>query len=79
MFYTYIIKSTSHPNQRYIGYTSNMKQRLIAHNNGKCKHTIKFVPWELKFFAAFPDKSKAIQFEKYLKTGSGFAFSQKHF
>ncbi len=39
MFYTYIIRSISFPQQRYIGYTSNLNQRLEAHNYGQDKHT----------------------------------------
>jgi hypothetical protein len=32
MFYTYILRSLSHPDQRYIGSTSDLKSRLIKHN-----------------------------------------------
>ncbi|NOY74850.1 MAG: GIY-YIG nuclease family protein, partial [Kiritimatiellaeota bacterium] len=57
MFYVYILESISHPGELYRGFTSNLKQRLANHNAGKCRHTAKFVPWRLKFYAAFDDES----------------------
>jgi hypothetical protein len=30
-------------------------------------------------FIAFPDEQRAIQFERYLKSGSGRAFAKRHF
>jgi putative endonuclease len=71
MHYTYILKSISHPSQIYIGFTANLKQRLIDHNSGKSPHTNKFKPWNLDFYCAFNTEEKAINFEKYLKSGSG--------
>jgi predicted GIY-YIG superfamily endonuclease len=35
MFYTYIIQSLSHTDQRYIGHTEDLRQRLVDHNAGK--------------------------------------------
>ncbi|MDX2095626.1 MAG: GIY-YIG nuclease family protein, partial [Alphaproteobacteria bacterium] len=34
-------------------------------------------PWELVWYCAFPDKYKALEFEKYLKSHSGRAFANK--
>ena len=79
MHYTYILKSISSPTQTYIGYTSNLKQRLLDHNSGKSPHTNKFKPWHLDFYCAFNNEEKAIAFEKYLKSGSGRSFTKKHF
>lgn len=53
MFYTYVIESLTHPTQRYIGHTEDLRQRLAAHNAGQCKHTSKFVPWKIKVYVAF--------------------------
>ncbi|MGC9364216.1 MAG: GIY-YIG nuclease family protein [Fidelibacterota bacterium] len=77
MFYTYIIRSKFDPIQTYIGYSSNLSQRVQYHNSGKCKHTAKYLPWELIFYAAFNTKKKAMDFEKYLKSHSGKAFASK--
>ena len=79
MYYVYILKSIPYPNKTYTGYTTNLKQRFIDHNYGKSIHTIKYKPWKLYAYFAFSEKSKAIKFEKYLKSGSGRTFSKKHF
>ncbi len=34
-------------------------------------------PWALEFYAAFPDKKVALNFEAYLKSHSGRAFARK--
>ena len=63
----------------YIGRTSKVINRLNEHNHGKCKHTSKFRPWELIASITLCTEKKAIEFEKYLKTGSGRAFQKRHF
>ncbi len=50
---------------------------LAAHNHGQSSHTAKFKPWQLIMYLAFRDRSKAISFEKYLKSHSGKAFANK--
>jgi predicted GIY-YIG superfamily endonuclease len=77
MKYVYLIRSKSHPKQNYIGITSDLQKRLIVHNNGGSIHTSKFKPWELVTYMGFADASKALEFERYLKTGSGRAFAKK--
>lgn len=77
MNYVYLIRSIADPNHTYIGATSDLKQRIADHNSGKSAHTSKFIPWELEFYLAFPEKIKAYEFEKYLKTHSGRAFASK--
>ena len=46
MYYVYFLRSKGHPDQTYIGSTSNLQQRLSDHNSGKSIHTNKFKPWE---------------------------------
>jgi len=77
MHYVYIIQSESHPTQRYIGYSSDLKERIQHHNSGASPHTSKYTPWALLFYCAFPEKMKALNFERYLKSHSGKAFSAK--
>jgi predicted GIY-YIG superfamily endonuclease len=79
MYYVYLIKSESYPDQRYIGFTKNLKQRLKTHNSGNSSHTAKYLPWKLVTYHAFSDKLKAQEFERYLKSGSGQAFANKRF
>src|SRR2546430_16574487 len=77
MWYVYIIRSISSPEKEYIGATADLKQRMSDHNAGKSTHTAKFKPWKLVWYCAFPDKFKALAFEKYLKSHSGRAFAKK--
>lgn len=79
MFYVYIIRSTKDPTQRYIGVTQDIEQRLQKHNAGGSPHTSQHKPWTLETIIGFTEKTKANAFERYLKTGSGFAFAKKHF
>jgi putative endonuclease len=77
MWYVYIIRSVSSPNQEYTGMTADLKQRIADHNAGKSTHTAKFIPWKLVWYCAFADKLQALEFEKYLKSHSGRAFAKK--
>jgi predicted GIY-YIG superfamily endonuclease len=76
--YVYLLRSISHPNQRYVGLTADLKKRITEHNAGKSPHTDKFVPWQLVTAIYFADKAKAEAFERYLKQGSGHAFANRH-
>jgi predicted GIY-YIG superfamily endonuclease len=77
MFYVYLIRSIPHPDQTYIGFTQDLKRRLEAHNRGGSVHTAKFKPWELISYHAFRERKLAMDFEAYLKTGSGQAFAKR--
>ncbi len=79
MYYVYIIRSINYPDQIYVGHTSNLKKRLSNHNCGTTFHTDKYRPWDLVVFLGFKEEIKAIEFEKYLKSGSGRAFRDKRF
>ncbi len=77
MHYVYAIRSLSRPDQTYIGETGDLRRRIRQHNNGESVHTSKFIPWKLEFYLAFESKSRAREFETYLKSHSGKAFAQK--
>ncbi len=79
MYYVYLIRSERFSNQTYIGLTDNLKARMQKHNEGGSPHTSKYKPWGLVSYHAFADRKLAAEFEKYLKTGSGRAFSNRHF
>lgn len=79
MRYVYLLRSASDPAQRYIGRTSDLHARIRAHNSGRSPHTAKHVPWRLVVAIAFEDDQRAVEFERYLKTGSGRAFANGHF
>ena len=77
MYYVYRIERVSVQGERYLGMTTDLKERLQRHNAGKSFHTSKFKPWKLTTYIAFSDRAKARVFEHYLKSGSGHAFARK--
>ena len=77
MFYVYLLRSESAPDQRYTGFTRDLKARLKFHNEGASRHTSKSRPWRVVTYFAFTDEQKARAFEHYLKSGSGAAFADK--
>ncbi|MFH1507169.1 MAG: GIY-YIG nuclease family protein [Candidatus Omnitrophota bacterium] len=74
----YILISKKYPDRIYIGLTEDVSRRIDEHNADKSSYSRKYGPWELITYTTFNDKKKAIKFEKYLKSGSGFAFLKKH-
>ena len=77
MFYVYMLKSESHSDKRYTGFTTDLQQRFKKHNEGASVHTAKYRPWRLIAYFAFEEERKAREFEFYLKSGSGKAFANK--
>lgn len=77
MHYVYLIRSQSHPDETYIGLTSDLRARIAKHNEGGSPHTAKFRPWNLVSYLAFSSRDQAAAFESYLKSGSGRAFAAK--
>lgn len=79
MHYVYILRSINNPDKIYTGYTTDLKSRLEAHNTGSSVFTKDYGPWKIAFYCYFEEKTKALEFEKYLKSHSGRAFKQKRF
>ena len=79
MKYVYLLRSLSHPDQRYVGLTVDFQSRLAEHNRGKSPYTSKYAPWRPVVVVRFDNDEKAEAFEKYLKHGSGHAFAKRHF
>lgn len=75
MFYTYLLRLSN--GRFYAGYSSNLKSRIETHKEGRVPATKDFLPIELVAYLAFSKKINAINFEKYLKSSSGFAFRNK--
>ncbi len=74
MFFTYALYSRKY-NKIYIGFTSDIEQRLIAHNDPMNKgFTGKFQPWCLIYIENHEDKGSAMKREKELKTAKGREF-----
>ncbi|MFA5020599.1 MAG: GIY-YIG nuclease family protein [Patescibacteria group bacterium] len=77
MHYVYILQSRK-DNSRYIGVTADLKRRIQEHNTGNSRYSSTKMPFELIWYSAFIEKTKAYEFEKYLKSSSGYAFTKKH-
>jgi putative endonuclease len=69
-YYVYILLSEK-DNQWYTGYTSDLKQRLALHNEGKVESTKNRRPLKLIYFEGCLNQQDATRREKYLKSGSG--------
>ena len=78
MRYVYLIQSLSHPDERYVGITDDLKRRLRDHNSGESRHTAKYRRWTPIVVVRFTDDVKARAFERYLKSGSGRVFAKRH-
>lgn len=76
MFYTYVLKSKK-DKELYIGFSSNLKQRIEEHQKGLVKITRDRRPFELVYYEACCDKKKAVEREKALKTGFGRSYLKK--
>jgi putative endonuclease len=71
MFTVYILYSAKF-NQIYIGYTSDLYNRFLSHNELAIKgHTIKYRPWIIAYTEAYQTKTEAIKRENYLKSTQG--------
>jgi len=74
MFTVYVLHSKLF-DKIYIGFTSNLVQRLLSHNElGKKGWTISFRPWTLIYKEELNLKSEAMKREKQLKTAAGRTF-----
>ncbi len=72
MYYAYILQLAN--GSYYHGFSTNLENRIKEHCQEFVSHTKNLRPVELVFYAAFETKKKAFDFEKYLKTNSGFVF-----
>lgn len=68
--YVYLLRSEN-SGDLYLGYTTNLRKRLMEHNNGLNKSTKHARPWKLVYFEGCLDKEDALRREKYLKTNQG--------
>ena len=70
MFYTYCLQSLKNK-KLYIGFTEDLKKRLLEHNRGLNFSTKRYLPWKVIYYEGCVEKSDARRREKYLKTTQG--------
>ena len=64
----YLIKTINgFKNKSYVGFTNNIKSRLIRHNTNKGAKATRGYKWELIYKKIFYNKSKALSYEYELK------------
>ena len=66
MHYVYILYSEKF-DVYYKGETTDMEQRLAAHNDNLSSYTKGKGPWKLVYMEIMPDRSAALKREKMLK------------
>lgn len=77
MYHTYIIYSKS-KNRYYVGYTSiGVNKRVERHNMGWSQSTKMGIPWVLKYFKSFDNKSDAIKWENFIKRQKSRSFIER--
>lgn len=69
-YYVYILRS-SVDKELYIGFTTNLKERLVAHAKGQVQSTKKRRYMKLIHYEYFINKMDAKAREIYLKSGYG--------
>lgn len=69
-YYIYVLISLK-DSRLYIGFTTNLKNRLIEHANGLVESTRARRPLKLVYYECFIDKEDAKTRERFLKSGFG--------
>ena len=76
MYYVYFLKSCIR-NRYYIGFTTDIHQRLQEHNSGSTKSTKPYRPWILVHTECYVEKGEATKREWHLKHPQGY-LEKKH-
>ncbi|QQR68216.1 MAG: GIY-YIG nuclease family protein [Alphaproteobacteria bacterium] len=77
MWYVYFLRlSNGHV---YVGSTNDLKRRFSSHQSGQVESTKPHLPAKLKSYIAVETEDIARTLERYFKSGSGKAFSNKRF
>jgi len=74
--FVYVLRSKT-SGKLYVGLTSDVERRLVAHNAGKNRSTARQKPWEVAVSVEFRAEPPAVRFERYLKSSSGWAFVKR--
>ena len=72
IYYVYMLKSKSIKPVTYVGYTKNLKNRIILHNTGKGAKFTRGRKWVLIYKEKYKSKKEAISREYYIKKNKTF-------
>jgi putative endonuclease len=70
MFYVYVLHS-KRDFGLYIGYSTDLRRRLMEHKEGASQATSYRSPWNLIYYEAYVEAADAIGRERYLKSSGG--------
>jgi putative endonuclease len=59
VYYVYLLESLSDPKRRHVGFSEDLRQRLLDHNEGRLPRTSGCRPWRIKTYVAFSSKREA--------------------
>tara|TARA_B100001287_G_scaffold244227_1_gene220765 strand:+ start:331 stop:597 length:267 start_codon:yes stop_codon:yes gene_type:complete len=67
-YYVYLITTSKNDKTiSYVGYTNNLKKRLLAHNAGKGAKFTRGRKWKLIYYEKLTNKSVALKRENEIK------------
>ena len=66
-YYVYMLRSQDKKKITYVGYTSDLKKRIILHNLGKGAKFTRGRKWKLIYKEKISSKKEAISREYYIK------------
>ena len=66
-YYVYMLKSMGRKSVTYVGYTNNLKKRIILHNSNRGAKFTKGRQWQLIYKEKLKSKKEAISREYYIK------------
>ena len=69
MWYVYILYS-SKIDAYYTGVTRDLDWRIVRHNMGWGRYTKRGIPWELKYYEPYTEKTAALKRERVIKKQS---------
>ena len=66
-FYVYVIGSKKTPKKTYVGWTNNIKKRLLKHNLGRGAKFTRGRKWKVLYFEVLKSRSAALKKEYKIK------------
>lgn len=70
MFHVYVLRSVKDGNI-YIGYTNDLRKRIVQHNHGQSFSTAPRRPFKIIYYEAYLNQKDAENREWWLKSGWG--------
>ena len=71
-YHVYMLKSLGKKSVTYVGYTNNLKKRIILHNSSKGAKFTRGRKWKLIYKEKLNSKSEAISREYYIKNNKTY-------